>query len=236
MEMGIKFDKKKIQRLLKKQEIDPDIPITNIDAELNEIQKLLESSNSKIVKNHLKRYIVIRIVTILESFFKDLVVDLIDDFNSKYDDLFGESIVSLPLSSLDDIHGKKITKGQIISASLNLQKISDIDEVFSTLIVPNFLKTLKSYKISKPSNSFTQNWDKFSHIFDLRHDVVHNYETIVNYSNKQMREIIDSADIFSMLSLIVIFHYVYQKNPKKLKSKYPIIHGWFYPDKQHIVT
>ena len=131
-----------------------------IREELFLILSKLETETDPRIEIQLKNYIIIRLVTLLELFFQNHVVNLIDHYNLKHNDLFADDKISISLSSLDKL--QNATKGKIIATSLQFQSSSNINDIFSKLLNEEFLARIKKFNLKEdPPNPFVQNWDKF---------------------------------------------------------------------------
>lgn len=194
----------------------------------NELSITLSKLEEKIepsLKTQLKNYIIIRLVALLEHYFQNHVVNLIDYYHFKHNSLFVDDKISVSLSSLDKL--QHTTKGKIIATNLQFHSSSDVDFVFSKLLDENFLDQVKKYPIKDAaSNPFIQNWDKFWHIFDERHKIVHTSYLCEKYSTKQMRQIVDAAEWLTVLSSILIDGKIFELHEPSFKKNRPKLHQW----------
>jgi len=188
------------------------------------------------LKNHIRRYLIIRLVTILEVFFTDWIVKLIDVYKLPYTNLFENPNINIPISKLKDIKNDTITEGKIIATSFNMQDISEINQVFSKLIMPDFLKKVKGSKINrekkKESNKYIANWDKFLNIFNDRHNLVHTLNRQAIYSDKELQQIIEASQWFILFFELLIGHHLIQIRREELKKHDSFIFD-FIKDKYH---
>lgn len=167
------------------EKIIPQIDLYNVlDRELEEVISALEKPRNKISKQ-LKKYIIIRLVTIIETYLQNIVSELIDDYDLDVTSLFQGTEIPIPIKHFKEIQKKDFTKGKIMAINFNFQNINEIDKVFSHLLGLNFFETLKDWidfgierkVISKSEVHLLENWDKFQEMFSLRNEIVHTLQT-----------------------------------------------------------
>lgn len=169
-----------------------------------------------------KNYFIIRLVTFLESFFADTVSKLIDVYKLPIKNLFNEPFIQLPLSHLDYIKKDKITEGKIVASSFNFQNKSEINEVLSGLIGVDFHSALKNFEIKKNfENRFIENWDLFFEIFQVRHEIVHNFKYRIKYTSKDLDEIIQAFTMFIATVSIIIGNQIFESKSKIMEKVDP---------------
>lgn len=221
----IRLDNKKIDQLGKKS--FEEIFDISFDTSLSPVIEILASTTNNLeLERHLKNYFIIRVVTILEVFFNELVVKLIDEYCLPYKKLFDDDLVQISLSRFEEIKTGKITKGKIIASNFNFQKKEDINKVITNLIgIPFFDKIRNLYRIGTENNKFVQNWDTFFEIVNDRHKLVHTLSHKPKYSVKEMKEIIRAGEELIFLTDAVVFTKIYEISPDILKKKDPTTYG-----------
>ncbi|AJW71052.1 hypothetical protein [Nitrosopumilus adriaticus] len=163
----------------------PNSTLSNVmDNELRDVIRELDKRNVKISKQ-LKKYIIIRLVTIVESYLQNNIAWLVDDYDLNVERLFQGSEIPIPIKYFKEIQKKDFTKGKIIAANFNFQNSSEINKVFSNLLGLNFFDTLhdwirfgiKNNIVPESEIHLIDNWDKFQEIFSLRNTLVHTLQT-----------------------------------------------------------
>lgn len=212
-----KFDYKKLSQLY---DYDKNIfGYIKIKKDLASLQVLLHRYDWKNEDvYHMKNYAIIRIVTNIETFVKNLVIHLIDKFERPYEKLFKESVIELPLTKIEKIISEEITIGKIIATSFNFQNLNDINFVLSTLCEIQFLEKIKTYKIIE-ENNFIRNWDNFFKIFKLRHNIVHTISIGMDYSIEDLDKLGRATAIFTLITILAVFENMYNKEPNSLHQK-----------------
>ncbi|MGI0074124.1 MAG: hypothetical protein ACREA3_09980 [Nitrosotalea sp.] len=163
----------------------------------------------------LKRYFIIRSVTIIEDYFKILVSELIDKYELPIDELLEKDEISISLSQLKDIKKKNITRGRIIATNFNFQDPQVINKVISKLFDIHFFEQIQTYAkkhvMSSPKvdlmnheSDLLQNWNEFMQIFKLRHTLIHSRNTGVNYGLQKLDLFYWNLVMFLNLSWAVI--------------------------------
>ena len=120
----------------------------------------LESIMESVEKEYAKNYIVIRLVTIIEQFFRNITETLLKKTQKDYS---GE--ITLKAAIIDDIievasyETSKITKELIISSSYQFQNTNDIKSRMDKFGVNIFNNDIREIEYDK--------------LFKLRHEIVH---------------------------------------------------------------
>ena len=128
---------------LKKQEMD------DVFVEFYRLDEILENKDQ-----HIQNYIVIRLVTVIEQFFRKIVEEQIKSGNI-------HNIPSqITLNTSDFMHVPQIYKERLISSSYSFQSIDAISDA------------MKHYNVKNPFLD-EQISKLFKALFALRHDTVH---------------------------------------------------------------
>jgi hypothetical protein len=196
-----------------KGSFDRDIePIVNQlkNAELDEHQKIW-----------LENYLIIRLVSIMENFFRDLIQQRVDEYNLSLN-LFFQGHITIAVGRFNEMLGKKnITRGTIVANEFNFANYKEINDKFTDLLKSDekfeklgmdFFSAVKKidwydpYRIFKGAKSMNKNWDNFQKVFDIRNDIVHNMadanlsiSQIASMSDNALN-VMDAASYISMLS------------------------------------
>ena len=154
------------------------------------IQHLQDRDLDKSLETCIKNYIVVRLVSILEDFFKGSVSLFVDRNNLPVSILFkGE--VKIAMGVFNEMQTNKrthsVTNGRIIANHFNFANIKEINWVFTELLEYNekfkelnidFLRAIKKIdwydplRIYKGSWSMAKNWNNFEKMFDIRNDII----------------------------------------------------------------
>lgn len=146
--------------------------------------------DSSILRKELKNYLIIRQVTIIESYLKYHVIRIIDDYQLDIISLFDNKEFLVSIHNIDYIKKKDFTKGRIVATNFNFQNPNDINFVFSKLLQVDFFSLLreilamkmftKSTRFSKKTNQLLKYWDEFIEIFEIRNEIIHSVKKTEN--------------------------------------------------------
>lgn len=182
------------------------------DGEIKPIVDVLQSE--QITKNHeawLKNYLVIRLVSVMEDFFKTLVRERVDEYKIPLSLLYsGEAKMSI--RHLDELLSNKKngtrTIGEIIANESSFANFMEINTLFTKLLKSDkkfgrcgkdFLSGIKQLDWYNPykkkfsrAKSLNKNWDNFQKVFDVRNDIVHRMKN-AELSIHQIASLSDNA-------------------------------------------
>ena len=129
---------------LKKQEMD------DVFTEFCRLDEILEKNDQ-----HTQNYIVIRLVTIIEQFFRKIVENQIENNKGKI-----PNEITINTNYLSDI--QSTSKERLISSSYSFQNVDDIAQ------------TMNNFQILNVFSCKKENYqERFTELFKLRHDTVH---------------------------------------------------------------
>jgi hypothetical protein len=142
--------------------------------EIEPIVKTIENPRSIArVRRPLGNYLVIRLVSMTDYYFSNIVRRLVDERNLDTSRIIDKK-------SLEEVVKKgKYSAGQLVGTNYNYANYDDIQKVFSELIDLDFLGTIRElertdpYKYVKRAISLDNNWREFKQMFDLRDDIAH---------------------------------------------------------------
>jgi len=135
MARRVTIDDRTIEQIMSSSNDELSVMIRNVGAELIEVLKYIdkienEKSSSKRVDedqgfaNSLKIYLIIRLVTTLETTCRKAFILLIDEFDKVFD-----STIETSFNNLKTINKEQtITLGKIVASSLNFQKFESSDK------------------------------------------------------------------------------------------------------------
>jgi len=228
----------KQKRYLHKRSIDKlpefsEIKVFEKDFEdLKELCSLINKKSDKSAQA-LKNYIIIRLVGIVENELKAIAADIIDHFNIRPRDLLDGEEITIPLSKLEEITGKNVTKGKIVTTEYTLTNAKKIGELFSYINRVNTtnFRNKKRKPFSYKSNPFFD-WIQdliqipkskgdmysfFDQILKQRNDVVHYLKDVEDSADELQKKI---AYVQSFIHLFYIATYTHLSlNDEKLQKQ-----------------
>ena len=175
----LKDNEKKLEQLRKLVIQDPSKIVLNIEEELYLILEIIEDKEFKFIRTSLSNYLIIRLVSTIESFFKNLIRQAVDDGAFDPSDLLLNSDIKLSLIDINEVKSDhQLTIGKLILLNYNFQRYRDIDKAMSYLLHKKDFLSLFNNEIKKhfdsarsPKHSF--DWEEFQELFELRHKIVH---------------------------------------------------------------
>ena len=204
--------------------------------EMSPIHDAIKSAtpNSKL-QIALKNYFVIRLVTIVEDYFKNELSRFIDDYKIDISKITGTDEVILPLSKISEMKNGNVTKGKIVVANFNFENPRVIDEVVSSIIETKFFSLVKKFcqehkvhdlastppdtEILEKETDLVKNWNEFISIFDLRNKVAHSTKTNVTKSADELWRIYENVLTFLGITKFIIFREGIWLKKKKLMQR-----------------
>lgn len=150
-----------------------------------DIIRELEKEQSTIFDHSLSNYVIIRLVSSIEVYFRDFVREIIDEHRIEPRGIFPNDEIVISIFDLEGIKtNENITKGRIVSNAINFQNLGRIDEILSKLFdVKSFLKIIRdqdklaSYtftgSFTGSTSTYDFSWKKLQEVFTLRHEIIH---------------------------------------------------------------
>lgn len=190
-----------------------------LETELVSIVKVLKDKKSSTeLKKHLKNYFIIRVVTMIEDYYRSKAYRIVDEYDLNVKELLDEISVVDILSK-----NHNITKGQILAINFSFQNPADIDLVFSKLLNLQFA-TLTSifnailFFVNKETKGGIIIWEDFTKLSDLRNNIVHNMNAIVDYDIEKIMAMSRSVMLLLALSDALIEYELTSPHDKKLST------------------
>lgn len=164
-------------------------------------------------------YVVIRLVSAIENYFKNRARELIDNDERDVSGIFEKNEIIIYLHELDDIPSGNITKGQIVSYGVNFQKFSEINRVFTKLLeLENFENEVRkantAFVFSPNQEQIIFNLDKILELIDSRHKIVHEMTNFEGDLKELKRYFANCIMLFS-ISNTIISKKLRKSKPKK---------------------
>ena len=94
---------------------------------------LIQKEKSKEKEQALKNYVIMRLIAVSENLLKSMTAYFIDEFKIPTPQVTGSADMLLELDKLDEIKGKDITKGKIITTTFGLSNARKINETFGKI-------------------------------------------------------------------------------------------------------
>lgn len=156
--------------------------------EIIPIVKTLKSNNNRLTvraRRSLGNYLVIRLVSMTEYYFSNIVRRLVDERNLDASKIMTKKSLKEQLSKGQD------TAGELVAMTPNYANYVEIDGVLSKLLDLKFLSTVRELDRTDPYKKYAEgavplnnNWKEFKEMFDLRDDIVHEMKDAVLCSTK----------------------------------------------------
>jgi len=152
------------------------------------MEALQDKKLNKKLERHLKNYLIIRTVTLAENFFQNKAKEIIDKHDLDVSGLIETTAITDLESTLKNTNR---TKGELIATNFSFQNELHIDFVFSQLLGIKFFHWATFFKglfvfSTQIYDRLLINPDFLFDIFELRHKIVHNIWTIVDYDSERV--------------------------------------------------
>lgn len=214
----LKIDEKKMKKFY---QISQDDFENKMKEELNPIFAVLKSKKlDKKLERHLKNYLIIRVVTIAENYFGNKARDIIDKYDVNVTNLVTVSSIKDLDSLIENTHR---TKGEIIASNFSFQNELQIDYVFTQLLGFRFFEAVENMMsifsiMPELENVMVFNWDKLYDIFELRHKIIHNLWTVVDYNSKDLVKLCITAIMFLGVCETIVEYELHATPDKKISE------------------
>jgi len=191
---------------------------------LFELLEKLDLIKDPLVINSCKKFIIIKLVTIIEDSFKGILKKQIDVYNGNIKSFFSTRDVRLSLYDFDSIKNDSFTKGSFIASFFNLQNPSVIDQTMSKVLELQFFETIQQICLMKPDDEILNDdiaddagvseyvkvrqeladrWI-FSRLIDYRNKIVHTL-TDIDIDNKTLECYITDTFWYILISEALSF-------------------------------
>ena len=188
---------------------------------------LLKNEMTPELKQITRNYLIIRLVTMIETYFRSMVRMTIDTLQFEFMGIFPNDEIKISLLDLKEIKkNEKITEGRIISSSFNFQNLDEIDSVMSKLFGKSFFgeisKKITKYSFSKMHpKGYGFDWKEIRELFQIRHDVVHRMENVQNLNEQKLLRFTSHALVLCSLSQIIQTEEFVKRQGKELRTSLP---------------
>ena len=151
-----------------------------------------ETDNSKI--QHMKNYIVIRTMSIMENKIKSILVNFVDKYNVLPSKILDLDTIPISLDQFDEYKKDDITKGKILASIFQMNK-ANIGKVFGKINNVSFYSWAQ--KIIFKDSQIEDNWlhNKLESYYTRRNNLVHNLQDI-SEDVKELKYDIRVMDVF----------------------------------------
>jgi len=149
--------------------------------EITEILNIIKDQKfDSIINTALSNYVIIRLVSLIETFCKNLARKMIDEYHLQPKGIFEKDEIKISILDLEEIKkNKKITVGRIVSNEINFQNPKEIDSTLSKLFEFKFFGSItersnqKMFSITRDEIEHFFDWKDFFELFNILHDVIH---------------------------------------------------------------
>lgn len=153
---------------------------------------------SETIKQSLRKYLIVLLISALEFFFKNQARLIVDRNDMDVSNLF-EGKISFTVSDLDQlVKDKKLTKGNIVASSFSFINLDEINYIFSTLLGLKFLDYVQKLNdINQTRQVFDGHpipleYRRLMEAYELRHQIVHELKD-VHLTKTKVLELWDNA-------------------------------------------
>lgn len=164
----------------------------DFDNEIRPILKMLpDKQMADGIKQSLRNYVIIRLVSLMECFFSNIARRMVDEQKLDVTSLVDHK-------SLQEVIEKGLTVGQLVATNFDFTNYSTISKFFSKLLQLDFFKTVQAldkrdrYWFVVGAISLDKNWSEFERMFELRNDIVHAMKN-ATLSNRAIRSLCDNT-------------------------------------------
>jgi hypothetical protein len=177
------------------------------------------------IKNQLKRFLIIELVSVFENYFKYMTAYYVDKNKVDLSILF-EDTITFKLSELETVlDDARHTRGNIIVSSLKFDGLDKVNKIVSKLLDIDFFKYLYEENTHDKCRMMVKgppidiNFKNLYEAFELRNKVVHeleqvtyNYTKIVGLWDNVMNIFDIATTIFMSADLLERFRDMYGRN------------------------
>ena len=142
--------------------------------ELRDFCKLIPDVKNDSAQKLMKNYVLVRLISIVEFHLKGLVSTMIDNLEIKTQEILRDDSIPLKLDVLDHLESEKMTKGNMISAFLDIMNPGKVYAIMSKVNKLDFFDWYQEIKSINSEKSGEKIFDHISQVYSLRNDVVHN--------------------------------------------------------------
>ena len=154
--------------------------VKNCAEELNSIIDGVKNSKFEDgISKSLTNYVIIRSISLIEHFCRNLTREAIDEYDFEPDEIFENNEVLVNISDLKKIkENEQLSLGRIISNHINFQDWDNIHNTFSTLLKgKDFRDRLKELGKKATGSVYgiklELDLNVIYELFELRHNIVH---------------------------------------------------------------
>ena len=158
-----------------------------------------ETDNSKI--QHMKNYIVIRTMSIMENKIKSILVNFVDEHNVLPSKILDLDVIPISLDQFNEYKKDEITKGKILASIFTMNK-ANIGKCFGKINDVKFFSWAQ--KIIFKGEIVSDNWlhDQLESYYLRRNNLVHNLEDVSEDAEKLQKDI-KMMDVFITKSYLM---------------------------------
>ena len=167
-----------------------------------------ETDNSKI--QHMKNYIVIRTMSIMENKIKSILVNFVDEHNVLPSKILDLDVIPISLDQFNEYKKDDITKGKILASIFTMNK-ANIGKCFGKINDVSFFSWAQ--KIIFKGEVVSDNWlhDQLESYYLRRNNLVHHLEDVSVDAEELQKDII-RMDVFVTKSYLMTLINLKTKN------------------------
>ncbi|WP_299554180.1 hypothetical protein [Seonamhaeicola sp.] len=174
--------------------------IQEVNLTLNHISGLEPNKKKDLIK-----YIPVSIVACFQSYFREIITELIDSgepYSTNAIKLNQLNNIKFNLEILNALKKKKFSIGEFVAHLLPCNNLSDFNSGLSIITQTDFLQELKESEIAikkndiSSKNNLSSVIQSINKVFELRHILSHEYAFETNISEKEANKIFNNCVIF----------------------------------------
>lgn len=189
-----------------------------VQDELLPVTKELASGSNSEIEEMLMNYVVMRSVTIIETYFADIVAHVIDKNIGTPSQLFDSGeLIDFNLEIQTMRSGE--TEGKIAASMFNFQNSRELDSVMSNILTYSFFDEIKKFwrthlmrhawdaQARTIEDLMLRDWDKYMKLFKIRNEITHSYHNRISFSKNEVLALGSFVSLFVGTSYHVINFY-----------------------------
>jgi len=190
---------------------------------LLDIKYMITNNNDNY--SEIYRYCPVGLVACIESYFREVVKELIDSGNPYFERASQLNIEKYDFNIVSAIQGQIVTLGDIISHLISINNINDINKTMCKLLDEDFFKVLKNVEEHYPWKSRSSRSNKrvisdinviindLKKIFEIRHIICHEFAFQIKISKEEAISFIDSVELFLSATNFLITEILFKEIP-----------------------
>jgi hypothetical protein len=200
---------------------------TRANRSLRLLRKIAEFIHIKTLRNESLSQFVISDITQFEVYFKDMFLTIFDgrkDSKELLLNCYDKKIIShnFDFEDLVTVSHSNYTPAEILLQFISFQRLNQVNSVFSAVIGKDFFSTLKTYTCYQgKKNEFKLDSNcisKLQEYFDLRHNMVHDWDPKPHVTAKRIFELHINLIRFIVASNEILEDFLFENLKDELKG------------------